>query len=380
MKLLHIGKYFPPYRGGMETYLSDLVEAQIKQGHEVTVLVHNHDWGIVRSKTKIEQPQPSLTLIRQACLRPILFTPLMLGLNRRVKKLRQSNGFDVVHLHAPNPSLFFLLLGRRTKQKPWLIRWHADMVTESSSFLLKIIYRLIKPFETALLNRVDKIFISSAAYIEKSEVLQRFREKVVVIPLGLQTNDFLSKSHSPQAPKAPDDVFKIFTLGRLTYYKNHQQLISAMTDLPTMQLTIGGGGDLAGSLQAQIDTLGLNKKVKLSGSLSEAEKEQCFSQCHVFCLASNDRAESYGMVLLEAMLRNKIILVADTPGSGMKWLAENYNKGFVFAVNKTDDLVVKLNYIHNNYNEIQKRSDSFSLTIEQTAAALAPYYQNFNPE
>ena len=28
MKVLHIGKYFPPYAGGMETYLRDLMAAQ----------------------------------------------------------------------------------------------------------------------------------------------------------------------------------------------------------------------------------------------------------------------------------------------------------------------------------------------------------------
>ena len=32
MKILHVGKYFPPYAGGMETYLRDLMAAQARQG------------------------------------------------------------------------------------------------------------------------------------------------------------------------------------------------------------------------------------------------------------------------------------------------------------------------------------------------------------
>ena len=40
MRILHVGKYYPPARGGMERYLADLVEAQRAAGDEVAVLVH----------------------------------------------------------------------------------------------------------------------------------------------------------------------------------------------------------------------------------------------------------------------------------------------------------------------------------------------------
>lgn len=376
MKLLHIGKYYPPYHGGMETYLRDLAEVQVQQGHEVTVLVHNHDWELLRSKTQIERPQAGLTIIRQACLRPVFFTPLMLGLNRRLKEILNDTDFDLIHLHVPNPSLFLLLFSRCAKTKPWVVRWHSDMVTESSSWLLKIIYRLVKPFETALLKQADKVLISSEAYIKGSPVLQRFRDRLAVIPLGLQTAAIKLTPKSDFTPKQNDPSLQIFTLGRLTYYKNHRLLIAAMQDLPLMQLIIGGGGDLATTLQAQIDRSQLSSRISLTGALTETEKSDYFEHCQVFCLASNDRAESYGMVLLEAMVRNKIILVADTPGSGMQWLAKNYNKGFTFAVDQQNDLVAKLNYIHNNYQAIQSRHDDFELTIEHTAAALDRLYQN----
>ena len=41
MKILHVGKYFPPYAGGMETYLRDLMAAQARQGLDTAALMHH---------------------------------------------------------------------------------------------------------------------------------------------------------------------------------------------------------------------------------------------------------------------------------------------------------------------------------------------------
>jgi hypothetical protein len=43
MRILHIGKYYPPVTGGMERFLADLVAAQRAEGHDVEVLVHQHE-------------------------------------------------------------------------------------------------------------------------------------------------------------------------------------------------------------------------------------------------------------------------------------------------------------------------------------------------
>jgi hypothetical protein len=45
VRILHIGKFYPPVPGGMERFLADLVRAQREQGHDVGVLVHRQDAG-----------------------------------------------------------------------------------------------------------------------------------------------------------------------------------------------------------------------------------------------------------------------------------------------------------------------------------------------
>ena len=42
MRVLHLGKYYPPHRGGIETHLQALAHGLSAEGVEVTALVVNH--------------------------------------------------------------------------------------------------------------------------------------------------------------------------------------------------------------------------------------------------------------------------------------------------------------------------------------------------
>lgn len=331
----------------MEIYLRDLAEQQALT-NTVTALVHNHNFKKLSSPTVIETKN-KVQIIRQKTLKPILFTPIMLATNKVVNQLINDDKVDVIHISWPNPSALFLLLNKKAKTKPWVIQWQSDMVTENSSWLLKFAYKFFRPFEKKLLSQSTKIIASTKEYFNHSNALKKFEDKCEFIPLGLKQNTTkISSNDINWANKQWGNTqYKIYNIGRLTFYKNHQLLIDAAELLPEAQFIITGSGDLENSLKKRVQQKSLTNIVFTAG-LSQNKLNALLSTCDAFCLPSNDRAESYGMVLLEALSFNKRILVSNLPGSGMKWIAAQSNVGQIFDCNSAENLVNKIKAIDFN--------------------------------
>ena len=377
MKVLHVGKFYPPFNGGMETYLADLSEQQAKT-HTVTTLVHNHNFNILSSATKQESIN-GVNIIRQKSLRPILFTPIMLGLNKQVNKLIDQNLVDIIHISWPNPSALLLLMNKKAKNKPWVVQWQSDMITKKSSLLLKVAYKFFKLFEKLLLKKALKIIVSTQEYAEYSIALKPFKKKLEVIPLGLKPQMVAVEPKELEWAQTlwKHAKYKIYTIGRLTFYKNHRLIIEAAQLLPEALFIITGTGTLKNNLDKLIAQRKINNVV-LTGGLSKEKLNALMFTCDAFCLPSNDRAESYGMVLLEALSHNKKILVSDLQGSGMKWIASQTDLGYTFDCDDAKDLVnkIKTHVVTNNPDTQQtSKLDHSVFNIEHCASQIGQLYQ-----
>lgn len=323
LHVLHVGKYFPPHRGGMEVFLADLIAAQQAQGIEASALVHGNPTA---------QDPPWLT--RVPVQFQLIYAPIAMGFRAALAQAIAQHRPDVLHLHMPNNSVFWALTMSEARALPWVVHWHSDVVVSRIRTAVALAYRLYRPFEQAVLDRAERIIATSPPYLDASEPLQPWREKCAVIPLGLDTTPLTPGVATPPALPWYGKKLRLLSIGRLTYYKGFETLIQAVSGLHDVELLIIGEGELRAPLQTLIENhtpAGQSANVRLVGNVEDDVKIALLDSCDVFCLASRERTEAFGMVLLEAMHHARPCIVSDLPGSGMPWLIRQARAGVCVA-------------------------------------------------
>lgn len=325
-RVLHIGKFYPPFRGGMEAFLADLIEEQRKQGLYVIGLVHG--------RPRTDDPS---WLHRVPVQAKILYAPVGLSFPFALRRLIRQFEPDVLHLHMPNNAVFWALFMPLARGIPWVIHWQSDVVRSRIKRIIALAYSLVyEPFERAVLRHAERIIVSSPNYLAASATLRPWRSKTRLIPLGLrdETVNSCVPINADQTYWRPGK-FRVLSLGRLTYYKGFETLIQAVAGLPDVELLIAGAGEMQGPLATLITShtpTGQEPAIRLLGAVTEAEKHALLASCDVFCLASRERTESFGLAVVEAMQHAKPCIASDLPGSGLPWLVTQSGGGLLAGV------------------------------------------------
>src|SRR5262245_49260864 len=91
--VLHVGKYYPPYDGGIENHVHSLCRGLLAS-YDVTALVFNTERRTVVETVDGER------VVRAASLGRVMSTELAPVYMSRFSKMSH---VDLVHLHVPNP-------------------------------------------------------------------------------------------------------------------------------------------------------------------------------------------------------------------------------------------------------------------------------------
>lgn len=330
MRVLHIGKYFAPFRGGVETYLLDALKALAERGHASAALVHDHETGL-RLKQEAHGPvDAGWTVWRAPTWFTAFFTPISPGFRRALRRFIRTFKPDVIHAHLPNPSACWLLSLREMRDIPLVLHWHSDVLTGNQGPAMRLLYRLYRPLEERLLARADAIIATSRSYLETSESLQAWPDKCHVVPLGLDEERVLVHDDA-LAPAAVKNRarFQVLAVGRLTYYKGFGFLVRAIAELEDVELQIVGEGALRRELFQLVKELRMVRRVKFHGGVDDRELAALLRACDCVCLPSIERTEAFGLVLLEAMAYGKPTVSSRVKGSGMSWVVEHETTGLM---------------------------------------------------
>ena len=233
-----------------------------------------------------------------------------------LKRLMEEYQPQYVHVHCPNPYVYPLVLKAIHLKTKLILHWHSDILSKG------IVYRLIKPFETAILKRANLIVATSPNYIHPSSPIYKYKEKTDIVQSGIITSDFElcngDEKHIVEIREQYGNKPLILFIGRHIPYKGIDWLIEIERMVKSdCQFIIAGSGPLTERLKQR----SISHRITFTGRLS-SDDLRCYTHAaDIFAFTSNTKAEAFGLALAEAMYCRCVPVVFHLEGSGVNWVS-----------------------------------------------------------
>ena len=312
LKVLHIGKFYPPATGGMERVVRSLCTSAAGR-LDSQVIAYNSGPSTVTNTLE------GVRVTRVGIWGKAGSVPVCPGL---VSQLRRIDA-DLVVLHEPNPWAL-LSYAIAAPRQPLAIWYHSDVIRP------RLQYRLFyAPLARHVYARASHFIVSSPALADHSEVLRPYRNRTRVIPFGIDEPTAIDADHQRRVEgirrRLPGPI--VLFAGRFVAYKGVDVLIKAAADLP-ISLVVVGDGPMRASWTALAARTAGPGRIVFTGEIADDELKAYFEACDVFVLPSVTRAEAFGFVLLEAMAHGKPV-ISTALRSGVSWVNQDGVTGVV---------------------------------------------------
>lgn len=322
IKILHIYKrFYPKSYGGVELFIEDLIQGLSKYKNiENIVLCHNKKKNFINKRIK-----KNLRIFSIKENFQILRTPVSFSFIKYFFKIYKE--IDIIHFNYPYP--FADILSFFIKKKV-ITTYHSDIVRQKFTYF---IYRII--FFERLLKNSSIIICSSKNYLKSSKILNKFKNKVITIPFGIDGVKKRLKNNCKEK-------YFLF-IGNNRYYKN----LSLLIDVAIKE-----------NFKLKIVTNKSNKNILLSHKLkniknisfffdiSNIKKQNLLSRCLCLVLPSHQRSEAFGYSLLEGLSYGKPLISCDIK-TGTSFINKNNFTGYVIKPNNFKSLQIAMKKMYN---------------------------------
>jgi phosphatidylinositol alpha-mannosyltransferase len=295
MRIGIVSPYSFDVPGGVQNHITDLAEALIGLGHEVSVLAPADEDADL--PPYVVPAGRSVPVPFNGSVARITFGPVSTA---RVRRWLARGAFDVLHVHEPMV-LSLSLLAVLSARGPVVATFHTAISRSRALSAAQGLLQMVSEKITA------RIAVSELA--RKTQV-EHLGGGAVEIPNGVAVAKFAAAS---PLPGWPGEGGSLGFLGRFTEpRKGFGLLRSAFLTLagsrPRLRLLVAGPGD-SDELYDEFPPE-LHDRVVHLGLVSEADKARMLRSVDVY-VAPNTGGESFGMVLTEAMAAGAAIAASD---------------------------------------------------------------------
>ena len=316
MKILQTPVRFYPSVGGVENYVYNLSKELVNLGHEVTVVCANEKSNI---KKEIIDGIEVKRLNYSGKIANTNITPSL-----PVELIKSK--FDIIHTHLPTPwSADWSTIASRILRTPLILTYHNDIVGSGFSDSIANVFN--KTALKFILGRAKKIIITQPNYINFSPHLEKYENKITVIPNGVDPKRFKPL----KIDKENNTISFLSVLDHYHRYKGLSYLLKAIKivkkEIPGIKLRVGGGGELLSSYKDMAISMGLKNNIEFLGYIPEEMMAEFYNKCQIFILPSVSPAqEGFGIVLLEALACKKAVIATDIVGIADEIIKNNTGK------------------------------------------------------
>ena len=312
MKVVIATPYFNPKIGGLELYAEHIAHGLATAGWEVHVITS----GATVSHTK----QGNITVHTLKTWLQIANTPVNPQWVLQARKLIKALKPDIINVHAPVPSMA-LAVAAAAGDTPVVVTYHAGSMHKGSLFADMIIGVYERLFMPALLARSSAVICASD--FVRLEFLTQWSNKTITITPGVDTDVFVPAP----SKRVPGRV--VFIGDFRDPRKGLPYLLTAISNVPGASLRVIGPG--SGTATGKVSYAGVLRGDDLVEELQTAQ---------MLVLPSTTDAESFGMVLIEAMAT--AIPVIGTRVGGVPYVITENRDGLLVMPFRADQLATAI--------------------------------------
>lgn len=358
LDIAHVVCTYPPYRGGMGNVAFEYVERLRERGYNAHVFSIQD--GEVHDDPGYVHRIPSMVHIGNAGILPSLFHRLA--------------GFHLVHLHYP----FFggaepVIVRKAMRPNQGLVMtYHMDATADGmKGALFSVHRRVLFPW---LINRVDRILVSSLDYANSSSLVELdVMDRVEEHPFGIDLERFhpgkdrdLRVEHH-----ITDDTTVLLFVGGLDAahaFKGLPVLFDALVKLLASDwcLMVVGEGNLKETYREMAKQKGLEARVTFATNVSNKDLPRYYRLADAHLLPSTKRAEAFGLVALEASASGIPTIASDLPG--VRSVVRDGDTGVLVPPSDVDELAQAIKLLLDRVDVRERFGFSARVNAEQRYA------------
>ena len=297
-KLCVVAPYYYPNVGGLQNYALRMVQASLDHGFDTFVITTGRD-----RRRVVRDDVAGVRVYRLPTLVRISNTPVNPLWRWQIRKILRREQPDIINGHEPVPYLADIA-ERVRRGIPFVLTYHNDLV--KSAWPASAVVRVVnQTLVSRTLRRSDRVIVTSHYYAERSRWLRGHLDRVRVVPPGV---DCSPREIGP-APvwyrtRFGSDRVLLF-VGNLDRSHSHKGLESLIRALPCIgsrpvKLVVVGRGDHVAHYRRVCADCGVSHQVSFEGYVGNETLRELYAFADLIVLPSEDAAEGFGMVLLEA--------------------------------------------------------------------------------